>query len=172
MIAPPKDRLEQLDIPLVWELDGPPRARRSADDPFHTPTNDAGPSSTGRIWVAALADIGAMLLALAAAWGVAAAAGAELAPPQLLIAALAGIEAGTLAGAACVWAWRATPGMLLLHVAFVEPLAPRRALRLWFAWLLALALLGLPVLVGRRGRRVVERIGGAEISLRSHPAAA
>jgi hypothetical protein len=118
------------------------------------------------LWVASLADLGAVLLALAASWGVAAGIGATLAPWQLAAAGLAGLLLGAVLGVGALWGWRATPGMALLHLRFAAPLTLGQGQRVWLGWLATLLLVGAPLLVGRRGRTVAELLGGSELTLR------
>jgi hypothetical protein len=118
-----------------------------------------------RLWVAALADLGVVLLSASAAWGVAATLGAALTPPQLGAAALAGLLLAAVLGVGSFWGWRATPGMVLLRLSFGAPLSLAQATRAWFAWVLVLLLAGLPLPIGRRGRTLAERLVGSEITL-------
>jgi hypothetical protein len=162
--------LDQLDVPLVWDrtlTDAQPRLPERA--PRQSP--HAASWSRARLWVASLADLGVVLLALAASWGVAAASGTTLAPLQLVVAGLAGILLGAVLGVGALWGWRATPGMALLHLRFAAPLTLAQGQRLWLGWLVSLLLVGVPLLVGRRGRTVAERLGGSELTLRSRGAA-
>ena len=160
-----KGPLGQLDVPLVWDrvpADGPARPRERVPRP--------APPGSGwsrlRLWVAALADLGVTLLALAGGWGVAAGVGAALVPLQLATAALAGLLAGAVLGVGTLWGWRATPGMALLRLRFAAPLALGRSAPAWLGWLASLLLLGAPLLLGRRGATVAELLGGSELTLR------
>ena len=158
MKRPPR---EQLDVPLVW-------ATEQADQPDERSKQPPVQRLAGftRIWLAALADAGALLSFVGLAWGVAAFAGASLVPLQLLLGGFAGIEAAAALAVGCLWSFRATPGMLLMGIEFAEPLVFRRVVRLWFGWLACLALAGLPLGVGWRGRNVTERLAGARLSSR------
>jgi len=63
-----------LDQPLVW--DRPPSGPHQAPRP-RVRSSAPGPRwSRARLWVATLADLGAVLLSLAAVWGIAAVLGA------------------------------------------------------------------------------------------------
>ena len=162
----------QLDIPLVWERGEPPVA-----PPGPAPRRDdpgAGGERVGpaRLWVASLADLGLVLLAVGSAWAIAAAGGIAWGRTQLALAALAGLEAVSALGVACFWVWRGSPGMLLLRTCFAEPMPLRRAFRLWAVWLVSLVAVGVPLLVRRRGSCVAERLAGARLSLRPLPGSA
>jgi hypothetical protein len=117
------------------------------------------------LWVAALADLGILLLALAAGWVVAAAAGASLTPAQLVPTAAAGALAAAVLGVGTLWGWRATPGMVLLGLRFADSLTLSQGRRVWLGWVLALSLLGLPLVVGARGRTGAELLAGSELTL-------
>lgn len=160
-----KGPLDQLDVPLVWDRTLPeasPRLPERSPRPFPRTAR----WSRARLWVASLADLGGVLLALAASWGVAKGAGATLAPLQLAAAGLAGILLGAVLGVGALWGWRATPGMALLHLRFAVPLTLGQGQRFWLGWLASLLLVGVPLLVGRRGRTVAELLGGSELTLR------
>ena len=101
--------------------------------------------------------------------GIAAARGAELTPAQLVLAGLAGLEAGSVVALGCFWGWRASPGMLLAGVCFSRPIPWGRVYRLWFCWLLSLGLAGLPLLFRLRGESVAERLAGGTLRFRSLP---
>lgn len=147
---------EQLDIPLVWDVDPP----APAEGPSPRSARPPAPVGVGRLVVAALADLGVTLVALAISWLVAAAAGG-LDTVQLSLASIVGIEVATIVGVGCLWGWRGTPGLLLLGVGFDHPLVLGRATALWLLWLLALPLAGLPLWVGRR--KLAERLGDAAL---------
>jgi hypothetical protein len=156
--------LDQLDVPLVWDRK-PADAPRPAEPPPR-PARPAAPWSRARLWVASLADLGVVLLALAASWGTAAAAGASLVPAQLVAAGIAGALAAASLGVGVLWGWRGTPGMVLLRLGFSSPLTLAQGQRVWLGWLASLLLLGVPLLVGRRGRTGAEALAGSEIILR------
>jgi hypothetical protein len=162
---------EQLDIPLVW---GHAREGRPADrdDPTHAPGNLTPFGGTWRLWLGALADAGIVALFLVGGWGLAAALGADLDGPQLVLAGLAGLEAASVAAVGCLWGWRATPGMRLVGIHFSRPIPWGRVCRLWLCWLLSLPVAGVPLLVRRRGESVAERLADGALSLRSLPAGA
>jgi len=158
---------DQLDVPLVWDRTP---AQTAAREPVRAPRPVGGAPprarwSRARLWVAALADLGVVLLLLAASWGVALEAGASLTPPQLVAAGIVGLLAADVLGAGALWVWRATPGMALLHLRFAAPLTLGHGQRAWLGWLASLLLAGLPLLAGRRGRTVAERLAGSELTL-------
>lgn len=160
---------EPSSVPLVWEVEPPPELDTGEDDPF--PPSRRATAGFWRLVAAAVADAGAVALAVAGCWLVAAASGAGLVPAQLVIAGILGVEVATVAAVTSLLAWRGTPGMLLASAAFHEAIPLFRALRLWLVWLLSLPLLGLPLLVGPRGRRGLECLAGSRLS-RRFPAAA
>lgn len=155
----------QLDIPLVWETDQAPRvspepgAARRASAPVEKP-------GVMRLWLAVICDLGLVLLAVGGAWVDAALLGAALLPAQLVIVAAAGLLLASVLSTGCLWPWRGTPGMLLLGIAFSQPLPFGRMWRVWLVWLAALPLLGVPLIISGRGRTVAERLAGAALSLR------
>jgi hypothetical protein len=158
-----KGPLEQLDVPLVWERtpsSPPPPVERAPRRP-----SPAAQWSRGRLWVASLADLGVVLLVLAACWGVAAGVGASQAPAQLVPTGLAGVLAAAVLGVGTLWGWRATPGMVLLHLRFTGPLTLGQGHKVWLGWVLSLMLAGLPLLVGARGRTGAELLAGSELTL-------
>lgn len=155
---------EQLDIPLVWELDRPP-LEPAEGDPFPVATMSS-PSGPGRLLAAAVADLGACLLAIAVTGATAAACGAALRPAQLVAVALAGLVVASWVAVGGLWGWGVTPGLSLLGVGAARPLDLERSVRFWLAWLAALPLAGLPLLIGHRGERPAERLLGATLSSR------
>jgi len=163
----------QLDIPLVWETDPKPEtpavATGKADPPRPA---EPVPAPFGRLVLAAFADLGVTLLALASAWTVAVAAGVTATTGQLIAIAVVGLEVAAVATCSALWGWRGTPGMLLLDVAFERRLASGAVPRVWLAWLVTLPLGGLPLLVGRWGGRGLERLAGTAVSLRRTPVGA
>jgi hypothetical protein len=62
--------------------------------------------------------------------------------------------------------------MHLVGVRFEKPLKLKKAVFLWFFVLLAAPLLGLPLLLGGRGSRGLEKLAGSALTLESHPAGA
>jgi hypothetical protein len=114
----------------------------------------------------AVLDLGAVLLALAAAWVAAALAGVTMLSGQIAVAALFGCELLSVVALGCLWGWGGTPGLLLVGVRASSQVVLPRALDFWLAWLVSLPLLALPLLIGRRGRRPAERLIGAWFSLR------
>lgn len=141
-----------LDVDLVWE--GPPVG---STDPV--PPRLAG---LGRLWLAVVADLGvaafACLLTLALAW----LQGAALALNQVAIALFFSLLIlGTALEGGGVWCFQASLGMQLTGTRFSQAVTPARAAGVWVAILLAAPLLGLPVVVGRQGKRVLERVAGS-----------
>jgi hypothetical protein len=163
--APP----HQLDIPLVWDRDRQGPAQSGAPGAAPGPAVPASRVGLMRLWVGVLADVGVVLLAIGGAWATAALSGAGLRPAQLLAAAIAGLEASGVLAVSCLWIWRGSPGMLLLKVCFAQPMPMPRAFRLWLAWLASFVLAGTPLLLGRRGPCVAERLAGADLSFRPTP---
>ncbi len=155
---------EQLDIPLVWEVEESPA--RPGPDGIPPAAGPAQPCGIGRLALASLADLGVTSLAVGAALAVAAAFGAGLGAGQFLLAAAAGGELATVVAVGCLWGWRATPGLLLVDVRADQPLALARATVLWLAWLATSPVVAVPLLIGRRGRRPVERLAGSAFNCR------
>ena len=162
----------QLDIPLVWDNE-PGRERqdvtRGAEAP---PPGSSFSSGLLRLWLATLGDAAVAAVGVGAFLALAALLGAELAPGQIALTALAGMAAVTVVSLGSLWGWRATPGMLLLGLCFSQAIPFGRACRLWLTWLSCLLLAGLPLLVRRRGDSVAERLAGGVLSRRSHPGVA
>jgi hypothetical protein len=163
----PRPRLpEQLDIPLVWDrpegMAGPPPPGEQLR------TGRRGPPPCGSLTLlgGAVLDLGAILLALAAAWVAAALTGVTMLSGQIAVAALFGCELLTVVALGCLWGWGGTPGLLLVGVRASSQVALPRAFDFWLAWLVSLPLLALPLLIGRRGMRPAERLIGASFSLR------
>lgn len=155
-------------MPLVWDLEPMPDARETGREA--PPGSEQGPEPAGmfRLILSALADLGGLMLLFAVAWAVASVAGIDPRNGrQLTLVALVAIEAASVAAIGLLWAWRGSPGMLLLEVGFVKPLPASRALRVWLGWLAGLPFAALPLLAGRAGRRPLERLGEAMISVRS-----
>lgn len=155
---------EQLDIPLVWELDRPP-LETAEGDPFPVSPERRG-IGFGRLVGAAVADLGACLLAVALATAAAALGGASLQPGQLAVSAFAGLVAASWIAVGFLWGWGQTPGLNLLGAGAGRKVSLGRSLGFWLAWLLVLPLAGLPLLVGRRGARGAERLLGVSLSSR------
>ncbi len=169
MTAPRTPPSGQLDIPLVWETE-PAAAGRGAPAPRPEPQGELAPlAGTVRLWLAVLADAGVAVLALGVFWGVAGLIASGLAPAQFALASAAGMEGASVVALGCLWGWRATPGMLLLGVCFSRPVPFARACRLWLLWLASLLLLGVPLLLRRRGESVAEKLAGGTLSFRSLP---
>ncbi len=160
----------QLDIPLIWEARQEDPDARASGDPPRAPDRLTGAGRIWRLWLAALADGGVVVLTVAGSWGVAAALGAGLAQAQLLLAGVVGLEIASVVALGCFWGWRASPGMLLAGVCFSQPIAFGRATRLWLVWLASLPVLAVPLLLRRRGESVAERVAGGALSFRSFPA--
>ena len=169
-MSPDRRIPEQLDVPLVWELEGSPSAVPRDDDPFPLPRK-ALPVGGVRLLLAALADAGVLIAAVGCAWTVAVARGAELNPQQLVLAGVFGLEVATVVAMTCLMGWRATPGMLLAAVEIADPPALSRAAGVWGVWVAFLPILGVPLIVGRRGGRLLERLAAAPAIPRSRPAA-
>ncbi len=161
----------QLDIPLVWET-GPGQPARDAPAPQPDPAEQPPFHAVLRLWVAVLADAGVVGLAVATFWGLAAALGAVLAPLQFGLAGIVGVAAASVVGLGCLWGWRASPGMLLLGLSFSRPIPFGRVCGTWLLWLLSILVAGLPLLLGRRGACVAERLAGGALSFRSSPGSA
>jgi hypothetical protein len=158
----------QLEMPLVWELEPTPDGEETTDTAPRGHEHRPEPAGTLRLILAGLADLGGLMVLFAVAWVVAAIAGADpRSGGQLALVALLAIEAGSVAAIGLLWAWRASPGLLLLDVGFVKPLPASRVLRVWLCWMIGLPVAALPLLVGRAGHRPLERLGEAAISFRS-----
>jgi hypothetical protein len=124
----------------------------------------------GRLWqivLAALADIGVLLFAVATAWLVAVFGGASLGPPQIVLGAVLGAFALAPVALACVWAWRGTPGMLLLGFCGSRAIPFSRSVWVCAVWFVSLPLFALPMALRWKGRNVFERLAGVELSSRS-----
>lgn len=155
-----------LDQPLVW--DRPPSGPHPSPPPPRVrPAPPAPRWGRLRLWVATLADLGVVLLALTATWGVAASLGAALDPFQLAIAGVAGLLLAAVIGVGSFWGWRASPGMALLRLRVEAPLSLGQAVRAWVGWLPALLLAGVPLQFGRSGRTVAERLAGSGLTLQA-----
>jgi hypothetical protein len=156
---------EQLDIPLVWERE--PTSERAPRPPEAAPVRLARrPCAFGRLLLAAVTDLGALLATLAAPFGVSLVAGVSANPLQALLTASAGLLAVGAIWVGCLWGWRGTPGQLLLKTCANQPLTLGRAAALWLSWTATLPVLGLPLLIGRPGGRLVERVAGSPFSCR------
>ena len=167
MTAPRTPPSGQLDIPLVWDTE-PVAAGRGAPAPQPEPQGELAPlAGAVRLWLAVLADAGVVVLTLGVFWGVAGLIASGLAPAQFALATAAGMEGASVIALGCLWGWRATPGMLLLGVCFSRPVPFARACRLWLLWLASLPLLGLPLLLRRRGRASRRSSAGGTLSFRS-----
>lgn len=152
-----------LDVPLVWEQQPTqPASGQKPARPRHGVLR-----LRARALLASLVDLGCVLVAIGCTIGSAALAGASLHPAQLVIAGALGLLLAALVAVGALWAWRATPGMLLLELCFSAAMPLGNAVRLWPVWLLGSLLLGVPLVLGRRGRSVGERLAGAELSSRS-----
>ncbi len=155
---------EQLDIPLVWDLEGGPDA---APPPVREvsprPAGGAPATGWGRLVPAAVADAGVVLVFCVATGLVALLAGAALNPGQLVAVAIAGAATASATSAAVVWAWRGTIGMLLMGVGFTSPLGFARAAGLWALWGVCLPLAGVPLVLGRG---VLERLARSQLRCR------
>ncbi len=169
MTAPRTPPSGQLDIPLVWETELA-AVGRGAPAPRLEPQGELAPlAGTVRLWLAVLADAGVAVLALGVFWGIAGLIASGLVPAQFALASAVGMEGASVVALGCLWGWRATPGMLLLGVCFSRPVPFARACRLWLLWLASLPLLGLPLLLRRRGETVAEKLAGGTLSFRPLP---
>lgn len=161
---PRRERVpEQLDIPLVWDRaeEAGPSSVTSAD--AGPPRPASSPAWRGRIVLANIADAGTILVACAASAAVAVVAGAVLSPGQLLLASLVGIQVISFLAVSVLWAWRGTPGMLLMDVSFNSPLGIAAAARVWLAWVVLLPLAGIPWIFRRHG---LDRLAGCQVNYR------
>lgn len=152
----------QLDIPLVWETDQAPRVYPEPEAGRPAPAPVAKPGVM-RLWLAVICDLGLVLLAVGGAWVAAALLGAALLPAQLVAVAAAGLLLASVLSTGCLWPWRGTPGMLLLGIAFSQPLPFGRVWRVWLVWVVTLPLLGMPLVISGGGRTVAERLAGAAL---------
>ncbi len=167
MTGPRGTAPEQLDIPLVWDRPAAPDPHRPLEPP---PRAELAPfGGTLRLWLAALADGGFLVLAAGVFWGVAGWWVGGLSAAQVAVAGVAGLEAASVVALGCLWGWRATPGMALVGVCFSRPISCAHVCRLWAVWLGSLLLLGLPLLFRHRGESVAERLAGGGLSFRSLP---
>lgn len=154
----------QLDVPLVWEVGPPPPADPvDGESVFNEPPSYA---TSGRLLLAALADLGLVLLTLGMFWTLTVVLGADLGTRQALAAGLAGMEVVLLTFSGLLWGWRATPGMFLCGVAFTSQTALGRSFLLALIWILSLPLAGIPALLGRSGHRPLERLAGCPVRFR------
>lgn len=161
----------QLDVPLVWEVGPAPAPPTAPGDPFAV-AESRPPVGGLRLLGVALADVGTGLVALAVAWGLAAGRGADLTAGQLLLGGAVGLEMLLVVVSGALAGWRGTPGMLLFEVSFADTLPVRRAVGVAALWCLLLVVLGVPLLIGRRGRRPLERLAGSAVTPRRRPSAA
>jgi hypothetical protein len=167
MTAPRTPPSGQLDIPLVWETE-PMAASPGATAPPTEPHVELAPlGGTMRLWLAALTDAGVAVLALGVFWGLAGLIASGLAPAQFVFAGVAGLEGVSVVALGCLWGWRATPGMLLVGVCFARPIPFARGCRMWLFWLASLFLLGVPLLIRRRGESVAEKLAGGTLRFRA-----
>jgi hypothetical protein len=158
-------RPEQLDIPLVWETEGRRAAVSDESPAVPRPRRPgSGACGIGRMLLAALTDLGLVLIVCAVAGALALTLGAGLSGLQLVLIALIGLELSSLLAVGCLWGWGATPGMMLLELAFSRRLELARAGLAWLVWVAALPSAGLLAAAGRRGFRVVERAAGSPLA--------
>ncbi|HPW54804.1 MAG: hypothetical protein KA072_06220 [Thermoanaerobaculaceae bacterium] len=149
-----------LDAELAWD-----RAHRP--EPVNAPPPSRQAGRIGQLLVAALADVGTLLLAVAVAWVVAALAGASLNPYQIALGAVAGALVLAPVAVVCLWVWRGTPGMLLASFGVARAVPLARVLGVAAGWFAALPVLALPLGVRWRGRSVLERLAGTPLRSRS-----
>lgn len=152
----------QLDIPLVWETDQVSRVVPGSGTAHRAPVPVAKPGAL-RLWLAVICDFGLLVLAVGGAWVEVALLGAALVPAQLAAVAAAGLLLASVLATGCLWPWRGTPGMLLVGIAFSQPLSFGRVWRVWLVWLATLPLLGVPLIISAGGRSVAERLAGAKL---------
>jgi hypothetical protein len=157
----PRQPVSDLDVPLAWGRD-----HAGSEPPAAAPAPPSASVRAWEVWVAYLADIGMILLWVGVAWILAAVAGAALTPVQIVLAAVVGVEAAAFAMTASLWAWRGSPGMLLANVVFSRPVALSSAVALCGSFYAVIPLLGLPLVVRRRGAMVAERLAGSPVSCR------
>ncbi len=154
---------EQLDIPLVWDLEGGPQPGPAARVDSPRRAGDAPAIRRGRLVLAAVADAGLVLVSCAVTGVVAMLAGAGLNSEQLAAVAVAGFEFVSATTIAVLWAWRGTMGMLLMGVSFTSPLGFARAIGVWAACAASLPLAGVPLALGRRA---LERLARSRLRCR------
>jgi len=159
----------QLDIPLIWEPRPEDPEGGGREPPSRPPRRETGGAGSWRLWLAALADAGVVVLAVAGGWALAAGVAGGLAPLQLVLAALLGLEVASVVALGCFWGWHGSPGMLLAGLCFSRPIPIGRAFALWLAWLASLLVLGLPLVLRRRGECLAERLAGGTLSYRPSP---
>jgi hypothetical protein len=150
---------EQLDIPLVWEQnpDEPPKER----DEF--PETASRPFRFWQLWLATLADLGFVLACLLVALLTVIIVGEWSGLATGVFASGLALELAFVIALASLWAWRGTPGMLLMGLAFDQPLPLLRAIRVLFFWASSLFLAGIPLIIKRRGQTLAERLADAPI---------
>ncbi len=149
------------DVELAWGTAPAPKAE--------------APQVAGflRLLLAFLADLG-----VAALWFFLLAAGIslwELSWSWVEVSGIAFLGLGLLGGwveVACLWFFHKTVGMHLVGVRFEKPLTLKRAISLWLVMLMAAPLLGLPLVVGGKGCRWLERVAGSEVKGESSHAGA
>lgn len=157
MVQPGSPRL---DAELAWGRDHPL-------GPSSVPLPGGSQAGTwAQRLVAALADVGVLLLAVGLAWVLAALGGASLNPRQIIVGASLGALALAPVALACLWVWRGTPGMLLLNLGISRPLPFARAVGVAALWFVSLPLLGLPLSVRWRGESLLERLAGSRLRFR------
>lgn len=142
-----------LDVELVWGA------------PQEGSNNAAAPRLVGfsRFWLAVAADLGvagsAFLVTLFLAWF----QGADLSLNQVVVGlSFALLVLGTALEGGGLWCFQASLGMQLLGTRFSQAITPARAAGVWFAILLAAPLLGLPLVVGKKGKRLLEKAAGSQ----------
>lgn len=154
---------EQLDIPLVWDrAEEAGQLSPTAGAPA-SPRPAPTPAWRARIVLASIADAGITLVSCAASAAVAVGAGVVLSPGQLLLASLVGIQVTSFVAVSVLWAWRGTPGMLLMDVSFNSPLGVAAAARVWLVWVALLPLAGIPWIFRRHG---LDRLAGCQVNYR------
>lgn len=138
------------DVELAWGTAPTPKAE--------TPQ----PVGFFRLLVAFLGDLGlAVFLFFLVAAGM---SRWELSWSWVEILGVAVVSLGLLGGwveVACLWFFHKTVGMHLVGVRFEKPLKLKKAVSLWLMMLMAAPLCGLPLLVGAKGSRWLEKVAGS-----------
>jgi hypothetical protein len=156
----------QLDVPLVWEVDPiPPAPEQLPGDPF--PRAGAEPAPFTGLLQAALVDGGLALLVFGVLGLLVVVQGVDLDSRQVVAVGVAGLEVLLVLVTGALWGWRGTPGMVMVGMTFGTPLVLGRAVVVAAVWLFGVPVLALPLLVGRRGSRPLERLAGTPVSSRS-----
>lgn len=160
----------QLDVPLVWDVDPiPPAPEQRPGDPFPRAEAELAPFTS--LLQAALVDGGLALLVFGVLGLLVIVQGVDLGFRQMAAVGTVGLQVVLVLVTGALWGWRGTPGMVMTGMSFTTPLVLGRAAVVAAAWLLGVPLLAVPLLVGRRGSRPLERLAGTPVSYRSLRAA-